>query len=122
MTKFNIKQLVCVFKIKLKHFDITRIYNYIEFKNILTDINNIVYIKIDQNFLNKLISQTNLENFVKNNFIQNYHINNKNSVRTVLLFSSGKVVIYSCKDIHEVLSISRFVVNALRRNNNIIFE
>ncbi|CAD2088046.1 conserved Plasmodium protein, unknown function [Plasmodium vinckei lentum] len=122
MTKFNIKQLVCVFKIKLKHFDISRIYNYIEFKNILTDINNIIYIKIDQNFLNKLISQTNLENFVKNNFTQNYHINNKNSVRTVLLFSSGKVVIYSCKDIHEVLSISRFVVNVLRRNNNIIFE
>ncbi|CDU17005.1 conserved Plasmodium protein, unknown function [Plasmodium yoelii] len=122
MTKFNIKQLVCVFKIKLKHFDITRIYNYIEFKNILTDINNIIYIKIDQKFLNKLISQTNLENFVKNNFIQNYHINNKNSVRTVLLFSSGKVVIYSCKAIHEVLSISRFVVNTLKRNNNIILE
>ncbi|SCM19817.1 conserved Plasmodium protein, unknown function [Plasmodium chabaudi chabaudi] len=122
MTKFNIKQLVCVFKIKLKHFDISRIYNYIEFKNILTDINNIIYIKIDQNFLNKLISQTNLENFIKNNFTQNYHINNKNSVRTVLLFSSGKVVIYSCKDIHEVLAISRFVVNVLRRNNNIIFE
>ncbi|SBS80262.1 conserved Plasmodium protein, unknown function [Plasmodium ovale] len=120
MNHFYIKQFVCVFKVKLKYFDITRIYNYDEFKNILTDINNIVYIKIDKNLLNKLIAQSNLENFVKHNSIKNYIQNDQQSVRSVLLFSSGNVIVYACKNKREVLCISRFIINVLKRNNNII--
>ncbi|SBT31192.1 conserved Plasmodium protein, unknown function [Plasmodium ovale wallikeri] len=120
MNYFYIKQFVCVFKVKLKYFDITRIYNYDEFKNILTDINNIVYIKIDKNLLNKLIAQSNLENFVKHNSIKNYIQNDQQSVRSVLLFSSGNVIVYACKNKREVLCISRFIINVLKRNNNII--
>ncbi|CRG98182.1 conserved Plasmodium protein, unknown function [Plasmodium gallinaceum] len=120
MNYFNIKQFVCVFKIRLKYFDITKIYKYKEFKNILTDINNIIYIKIDQNLLNKLIEQNNLEKNIKNNSLENYKKNNKSSVKTALLFSSGNIVIYACKNKREVLCISRFIINTLKRNNNII--
>ncbi|CRG98598.1 conserved Plasmodium protein, unknown function [Plasmodium relictum] len=120
MNYFNVKQFVCVFKIKLKYFDITKIYKYDEFKNILTDINNIIYIKIDQNLLDKLFEQTNLEKNTKNNSLKKYKKSDKSSVKTVLLFSSGNVVIYACKNKLEVLCISRFIISTLKRNNNII--
>ncbi|KMZ82673.1 hypothetical protein PVIIG_02459 [Plasmodium vivax India VII] len=119
MDRFNIKQLVSVFNVKLRHFDISKIYKYKEFKNILTDINNIIYIRIDHSLLCKLIRQGSLDPVVQNNFAKGGRPNAHPPVRTVLLFSSGNVVLYACKSRREVLCVSRFIVNALRRNNNI---
>ncbi|CAA9986520.1 conserved Plasmodium protein, unknown function [Plasmodium knowlesi strain H] len=119
MDHLNIKQLVSVFNVKLRYFDISKIYKYKEFKNILTDINNIIYIRIDHSLLCKLIQQDSLDPFVQNNFAKGCRPNIHPSVRTVLLFSSGNVVLYACKSRREVLCVSRFIVNTLRRNNNI---
>ncbi|ANQ06111.1 Uncharacterized protein PCOAH_00005280 [Plasmodium coatneyi] len=119
MDHMNIKQLVSVFNVKLRHFDISKIYKYKEFKNILTDINNIIYIRIDHSLLCKLIQQDSLDPILQNNFAKGCPPNIHPSVRTVLLFSSGNVVLYACKSRREVLCVSRFIVNTLRRNNNI---
>ncbi|EUD65065.1 hypothetical protein C922_04578 [Plasmodium inui San Antonio 1] len=119
MDHLNIKQLVSVFSVKLRHFDISKIYQYKEFKNIITDINNIIYIRIDHSLLCKLIQQGTLDPLVQNNFAEGCRPNAHSSVRTVLLFSSGNVVLYACKSRLEVLCVSRFIVNTLRRNNNI---
>ncbi|GAW79290.1 hypothetical protein, conserved [Plasmodium gonderi] len=121
MNNFNIKQLVSVFKVKLRYFDISRIYKYREFKNIVTDINNIIYIKIDHNLLSKLIQQFSVDYFVQNNSEEFFGRNVLHpSVKTVLLFSSGNIVLYACKSRNEVLCVSRFIVNTLKRNNNIV--
>ncbi|KJP87031.1 hypothetical protein AK88_03315 [Plasmodium fragile] len=119
MDHFYIKQLVSVFNVKLRHFDISKIYKYKEFKNILTDINNIIYIRIDHSLLSKLIQQDSLDHVVQNNFTKGYQPNIHPCVRTVLLFSSGNVVLYACRSRLEVRCVSRFIVNTLRRNNNI---
>ncbi|GAB64775.1 hypothetical protein PCYB_031880, partial [Plasmodium cynomolgi strain B] len=119
MDHFHIKQLVAVFNVKLRHFDISKIYMYKEFKNIITDINNIIYIRIDHSLLCKLIQQGIWEPVVQNNLAKGCRPNAHPSVRTVLLFSSGNVVLYACRSRAEVLCISRFIVNTMRRNNNI---
>ncbi|SOV11263.1 conserved Plasmodium protein, unknown function [Plasmodium gaboni] len=120
MNSLNIKQFVCVFKIQLKYFDIGRISKYSEFKNILIEINNIIYIRIDQNFLSKLMEQETLHKCVKTDTMNNEKKNKKSTIRTVLLFASGNVIIYACKSKREILCITRFIINALKRNNNII--
>ncbi|SOV74126.1 conserved Plasmodium protein, unknown function [Plasmodium sp. gorilla clade G3] len=120
MNSLNIKQFVCVFKIQLKYFDIARISMYSEFKNILIEINNIIYIRIDQNFLSKLMEQDTLHKCVKIDIMNNQKKYKKSTIRTVLLFGSGNVIIYACKSKREILCITRFIINALKRNNNII--
>ncbi|KOB86243.1 hypothetical protein PFDG_01963 [Plasmodium falciparum Dd2] len=120
MNSLNIKQFVCVFKIQLRYFDIARISMYSEFKNILIEINNIIYIRIDQNFLSKLMEQDTLHKCIKTDTLNNQKENKKSTIRTVLLFGSGNVIIYACKSKREILCITRFIINALKRNNNII--